>query len=101
MHHSLMGHAVGLEGKNGVELLIHIGVDTVQLNGKYYTSHCSEGQEVKAGDLLMEFDMKAIKEAGFKTITPVIVTNTDDFADIKVEHEGEILVGETLLDITK
>ena len=76
-------------------------VDTVQLNGKYYTSHCSEGQEVKAGDLLMEFDMKAIKEAGFKTITPVIVTNTDDFADIKVEHEGEILVGETLLDITK
>ena len=58
-----MGHAVGLEGKNGVELLIHIGVDTVQLNGKYYTSHCSEGQEVKAGDLLMEFDMKAIKEA--------------------------------------
>ena len=98
---TLMGHAVGLEGKNGVELLIHIGVDTVQLNGKYYTSHCSEGQEVKAGDLLMEFDMKAIKEAGFKTITPVIVTNTDDFADIKVEHEGEILVGETLLDITK
>lgn len=45
--------------------------------------------------------MKAIKEAGFKTITPVIVTNTDDFVDIKVEHEGEILVGETLLDITK
>ena len=49
----------------------------------------------------MEFDMKAINEEGFKTITPVIVTNTDDFADVKVEHEGEIFVGEVLLEITK
>lgn len=79
---TLMGHAVGLECDNGLELLIHIGIDTVQLNGKHYTPHVKEGDHVNAGALLMEFDIPAINKAGFKTVTPVIVTNSDDFADV-------------------
>lgn len=79
---TLMGHAIGLECDNGLELLIHIGIDTVQLGGKHYTPHVKEGDHVNAGALLMEFDIPAIKKAGFKTVTPVIVTNSDDFADV-------------------
>lgn len=79
---TLMGHAIGLECDNGLELLIHIGIDTVQLDGKHYTPHVKEGDHVNTGALLMEFDIPAIKKAGFKTVTPVIVTNSDDFADV-------------------
>ena len=78
---AVMGHAVGLECDNGAELLIHVGIDTVNLDGKHYTGHVEEGQRVKAGDLLLEFDITAIEKEGYKTITPVIVTNSDDYAD--------------------
>lgn len=98
---TLMGHAVGLNGENGVEMLIHIGIDTVQLNGKHYTPHCTEGQHVKAGDLLMEFDMAAIQAEGFKTITPVIVTNADDYADVLTHIGKQTKAGETLLTVKK
>lgn len=98
---TLMGHAVGLTGENGVEMLIHIGIDTVQLNGKHYTPHCTEGQHVKAGDLLMEFDMAAIQTEGFKTITPVIVTNADDYADVLTHIGKQTKAGETLLTVKK
>ena len=77
---AVMGHAVGLECDNGAELLIHVGIDTVNLDGKHYTGHVEEGQRVKAGDLLLEFDITAIEKEGYKTITPVIVTNSDDYA---------------------
>ena len=77
---AVMGHAVGLECDNGAELLIHVGIDTVNLDGKHYTGHVEEGQRVKAGDLLLEFDIAAIEKEGYKTITPVIVTNSDDYA---------------------
>ena len=96
-----MGHAVGLTGENGVEMLIHIGIDTVQLDGKHYTPHCTEGQQVKAGDLLMEFDMAAIQAEGFKTITPVIVTNADDYADVLTHIGKQTKAGETLLTVKK
>ena len=80
---AVMGHAVGLECDNGAELLIHVGIDTVNLDGKHYTGHVEDGQRVKAGDLLLEFDIAAIEQEGYKTITPVIVTNSDDYADIE------------------
>ncbi|HIY37756.1 MAG TPA: glucose PTS transporter subunit IIA [Candidatus Agathobaculum merdigallinarum] len=80
---AVMGHAVGLTCVNGAELLIHVGVDTVNLNGKHYTGHVEEGQRVKAGDLLLEFDIAAIEKEGYKTITPVIVTNSDDYAGVE------------------
>ena len=80
---AVMGHAVGLECDNGAELLIHVGIDTVNLDGKHYTGHVEEGQRVKAGDLLLEFDITAIEKEGYKTITPVIVTNSDDYAQVE------------------
>ncbi len=96
---ALMGHAIGLTGKNGVELIIHIGIDTVKLNGKHYTPHCAQGQEVKAGDLLMEFDIPAIQAEGYKTITPVIVTNTPNYTDVLPHTGKDIQAGEALLTI--
>ena len=80
---AVMGHAVGLTCDNGAELLIHVGIDTVNLDGKHYTGHVEEGQRVKAGDLLLEFDIAAIEKEGYKTITPVIVTNSDDYAGVE------------------
>ena len=78
-----MGHAVGLTCDNGAELLIHVGIDTVNLDGKHYTGHVEDGQRVKAGDLLLEFDIAAIEKEGYRTITPVIVTNSDDYAEVE------------------
>lgn len=98
---ALMGHAIGLTGKNGTELIIHIGIDTVKLNGKHYTPHCRQDQEVKAGDLLMEFDMKAIQAEGYRTITPVIVSNTHNYRDVLPQIGGNVKVGENLITITR
>ena len=83
----LMGHAVGLECDNGLEILIHVGIDTVQLEGKHYKTHVEAGQHVNKGDLLMEFDIPAIQKEGFKTVTPVIVTNSYNFTDVKGEEK--------------
>ncbi|MGT2958310.1 PTS beta-glucoside transporter subunit EIIBCA [Streptococcus bovimastitidis] len=80
-------HAVGLVSTDGVELLMHIGMDTVNLEGKGFTAHVSQGDYVKAGDKLISFDMDAIKEAGYPTETPVIVTNQDAYT---VDVEGDI-----------
>lgn len=98
---ALMGHAIGLTGKNGTELIIHIGIDTVKLNGKHYTPHCRQDQEVKAGDLLMEFDMKALQAEGYRTITPVIVSNTHNYSDVLPQIGGDVKVGENLITITR
>lgn len=67
-------HAIGMKSKDGLEILIHIGMDTVELNGEGFTSHISEGQKIKQGDLLMEVDLAFIKEKGKPVITPVIFT---------------------------
>ena len=75
-------HAIGLISDNGLELLIHIGLDTVQLDGKYFEAHVEQGAKVKRGDKLVSFDIKAIEEAGFSVETPVIVTNSADYLDI-------------------
>ena len=75
-------HAIGLTADNGAEILIHIGLDTVKLGGKHFTAHVKSGDKVKAGDLLVEFDIKAIQEEGYETITPVLVTNVDSYNDV-------------------
>ncbi|WP_413376743.1 beta-glucoside-specific PTS transporter subunit IIABC [Alkalihalobacillus sp. 1P02AB] len=77
-------HALGLTSDTGVEILIHIGIDTVKLEGKYFTSHVNDGDTIKEGDLLISFDIEAIKEAGFDVITPVIITNSDKFKSLKL-----------------
>lgn len=98
---TLMGHAVGLEGKNGVEILIHCGIDTVKLEGKHFTARCAEDDEVKAGDLLLEFDIDAIKKEGYPMFTPVIVTNSDDFDAVTPDAGHTVTAGERLITLTK
>ncbi|WP_368901013.1 beta-glucoside-specific PTS transporter subunit IIABC [Oceanobacillus oncorhynchi] len=75
-------HAIGLRSEQGLELLIHIGLDTVNLEGKYFEAHVEQGQAVKQGDLLITFDIDKIRDAGYPTVTPVIVTNSSDYQDI-------------------
>ena len=77
------GHAVGLKLENGIELLIHVGLDTVNLDGKGFSVKVAKGDVVAAGDTLIEFDPEVIKDAGYPLITPVIVTNTRKFAEVK------------------
>lgn len=82
-------HAIGLRSKDGVELLIHVGVDTVKLGGKHFTAHAAQGDTVKKGQVLLTFDPAAIREAGYDTTTPVVVTNAAEFGDITVELGGK------------
>ncbi len=85
-------HAIGLRSDEGVELLIHIGLETVNLGGKPFIAHCVDGQHVKKGDLLMEFDIDEIAKAGCDTIVPVIVSNEYEVGEAKVEGD-RIIVG--------
>lgn len=94
-------HAVGLSTESGVELLIHIGINTVELGGKYYTTHVKEGDKVKKGQVLVTFDMEQIKAAGYDVTTPLIVTNSDDYREIKVLHEGAVTPEDQVLEIVK
>lgn len=75
-------HAYGIKGDNGVELLIHIGIDTVKLGGEHFTACVKDGDRVKKGDLIAKFDINGIKTAGYSTVTPVIVSNTSDYIDV-------------------
>lgn len=94
-------HAICLENAAGVEMLIHIGLDTVSLGGKYFTPKVKDGAEVKKGDLLIEFDVNAIGKE-FDTITPVLVTNADDFTAVEgLKDSGIVQVGEPLITVRK
>lgn len=94
-------HAIGLKADNGAELLIHIGVNTVELGGKYYETHVSEGDRVKTGQLLITFDMDRIKAEGYDVTTPLIVTNTDEYQDIKVLKTGKTDYRDHVLELIK
>ena len=76
------GHAIGITSSDGAEILIHIGINTVQLNGQYFTPHIKQGDSVKQGELLVSFDLEKIKEAGYEVTTPIIITNTDRYLEI-------------------
>lgn len=78
-------HAIGLKSNDGIELLIHVGMDTVKLNGEGFTAKADVGDKVKRGQLLLEFDSNVIKKAGYPTTTPVVVTNHTEFGDITFE----------------
>ncbi|MDU4937671.1 MAG: beta-glucoside-specific PTS transporter subunit IIABC [Clostridium sp.] len=94
-------HAIGLTGDNGVEILIHIGLDTVKLGGKHFTAHVKSGDKVKAGDLLVEFDIEGIKKEGYDVITPVLVTNTHDYKDILSLIDRDVKEKEELIKAVK
>lgn len=94
------GHAVGMTTADGAELLIHVGMDTVQLEGKGFTPLVKVDDKVKKGQKLLEFDMDLIQNAGYSLVTPVLVTNADDYADVTVADAESISSGEELLTIT-
>ena len=95
-------HAVGIVSDQGVEMLMHIGMDTVNLEGKGFTAHVSQGDRVKAGDKLISFDIDLIKDAGYVTETPVIITNQDQYqADALGGLPRQIAVGDALMTATK
>ena len=92
-------HAIGFVTEKGTEILIHVGMDTVKLDGKYFTAHTESGAEVKEGDLLLEFDMEKIKGEGYELSTPVIVTNSDEAGEVRVSEAGEVNPGDTVIRI--
>lgn len=94
-------HAVSIKSDEGVEILIHIGLDTVNLKGEYFESYVKVGDKVKTGDLLIKFNEEKIKEAGYDTITPMIICNTFEYADVKVAKIGEIEKQDNVIEIIK
>lgn len=92
-------HAIGIQSDDGLEILIHLGFDTVELEGKYFKSNISEGDKVSVGDLLIEFQVEEIKNAGYDITTPIVVTNSDQYETIEAIPEENIKAGEKLLII--
>lgn len=95
------GHAVGISSNFDADILIHVGMDTVDMAGKGFKLHVKEGHKVKAGDLLITFNIEAIKAAGHPTITPIVVNNSDDFPNFKLTAEigNNITIGSLLMEL--
>ncbi|WP_408010264.1 beta-glucoside-specific PTS transporter subunit IIABC [Pseudalkalibacillus sp. A8] len=94
-------HAIGLTSEEGVDILIHVGIDTVQLDGEHFFSHIKQGDKVNSGDLLVEFDIEKIKEAGYEVVTPVIITNHNDFESLEVTQVKSVDVNDHLIKVTE
>lgn len=95
------GHAVAVTTDDGVEILIHIGLDTVKLDGKHFTIHAEEGQKVKKGELLLEADLEQIKTEGYDVITPVIICNSDDFTEVTPQPFADVAHGDAIITLKK
>ncbi len=94
-------HAIGLALDNGVEILIHIGINTVELAGEGYEAHVSDGDHVREGQTLITFDKEFIESKGYQTITPVIVTNSDDYSEVTCLADGKVEFTKPLMEIVK
>ena len=92
-------HAVGITSDDGSEILIHVGIDTVEMKGKGFVSHVQKGDKITTGDLLIEADLQAIKDSNYDTTTMIIVTNTPDYAEITVSAEGQVTHADELLKL--
>ena len=95
------GHAIGIQANNGAEVLIHVGMDTVNLNGKGFTPKAAAGDVVKKGQLLLEVDLEEIKKANLSSITPIIITNTADMKEVNTTDATTASVGDKLITIVK
>lgn len=91
------GHAIGLTTQTGLELLMHVGMDTVQLDGKGFQAFVETGEAVKRGQKLLAFDMDLISKAGYSLATPVLVTNCDEFEQVEITEAKEVQAGDSLL----
>ena len=94
-------HAISITSNGGAEILIHIGLDTVSLNGAPFTIHVNADDKVKKGDLIAEFDMDAIKAAGLETITPIIICNSDDYKDVVRSTGKMVKPGDDIMELVK
>lgn len=94
-------HAIGLVSEDGVEVLIHIGLDTVQLEGKYFEGHVEQDAIVKKGDKLVTFDIQGIQESGYKVTTPVIITNTANYLDVIPVQSQHVTLNHKVLTVVK
>ena len=90
-------HAVSMTSTEGVELLVHIGLDTVALKGEHFTAHKGNGDAVKKGDLLISIDLEAVKAAGYDVITPMVVCNTSDYQTVEAVTGSDVNPGDTVL----
>ncbi len=95
------GHAAAMTSTEGVEVLIHVGLDTVKLEGKHFTIHASEGQEVKKGDLLLEADIEQIKAEGYDITTPIVICNSDEYSEFHMAGPGDVSLGDNILNLKK
>ncbi len=93
------GHAIGITTEKGAEILMHVGMDTVKLDGDGFTPKKQQGDKVKKGELLLEFDIEKIKEAGLETTTPVIITNSDDYSDVAVTEPKAVNPGDEIVNL--
>ncbi|WP_130892215.1 beta-glucoside-specific PTS transporter subunit IIABC [Fusobacterium ulcerans] len=93
------GHAVGMVTDRGAEILMHIGINTVEMNGEGFVKKVKDGQKVKAGDVLIEFDIEKIKKAGYDTTTIMVISNTEDYSDVKVLNLGKVKQNNDILII--
>lgn len=91
------GHALGLKLDTGMEILIHIGIDTVNMQGEGFKVLVKPGDEIKTGDKLVEIDLAKIKKAGYNPITIMIVTNFDQYSLLKFEKEQKVVAGKTIV----
>lgn len=94
-------HAVSMVSDSGIQILVHVGLDTVTLKGEPFKAYVEAGQKVKTGDLLLEFDIAAIQAAGLETITPMVICNTDDYKEIKTSVDKDVVTGDTVLTLVK
>jgi PTS system beta-glucosides-specific IIC component len=95
------GHAVSLVADCGAEILIHVGLETVSLEGKPFTIHVANGDKVKKGQLLMEADLQAIKAAGLPTITPMLICNTDDYPTFNTFVDKDVTNADVVIALAK
>lgn len=93
------GHAIGMTTEDGAEILMHVGMNTVKLEGKYFTPKAKQGDHVKKGQVLLEFDIQKIKKAGYSTVTPVLITNSDQYTDIVPTDAKQANRGDTILTL--
>lgn len=92
-------HAIGITSKNGVEILIHVGLDTVQLEGKGFKAHIKQGDKVTKGQVLLDFNIEEIKEAGYSVVTPIVVTNTAEYLEVVETTSKKVDRGNNLLTV--
>lgn len=94
-------HAVCIQGEDGLELIVHAGLDTVELNGKYYQTYKEIGDQVKAGDVLLEFDLEEITKAGYDVTTPIVITNLSGYRITKCLTGQQVKAGDEVIQLTK